>query len=236
VALGCRISRVAPDLGFGYILSPREYCQLITKVERMSAKSLIQVVATAAVLAACSPVPPVYFGPPSQSIFSLPGESLQSRAEAGINSDAFAKRPPLPGQRGYLETIRFIDDGVRYIDPFAEFFISANGQMCFRGIVNRQLPYFENYQNYWCMDPTFVNNVEELENNTTTVNSVRLWCILEAPQCARRTGFWNFLDESSWIGNSISAETRPSREQRAAIEHLIYLMGGNVRTSQASAR
>jgi hypothetical protein len=86
------------------------------------------------------------------------------------------------------------------------------------------------------MYPEFVNNVEELENNTTTVNSVRLWCILQAPQCARRMGFWNFLDESPWISNSIKAETRPSREQRAAIEHLVYLMGGNVRTAQASTR
>ena len=125
---------------------------------------------------------------------------------------------------------------MKYIDPFAEFFISYDGQMCFRGLINRQLPYFENYQNYWCIYPGFVNNVENLENNTTTVNSVRLWCILEAPQCARRIGFWNYLDESPWIGNSISAETRPSREQRAAIEHLVYLMGGNLRTVQASTR
>jgi hypothetical protein len=202
----------------------------------MSAKSLIRMVAVVVLTSACSPVPPKYFGPPPQSIFRLPGDTVLSQAEAGINSDAFAKRPPLPGQRGYLETIRFIDDGMKYIDPFAEFFISFDGQMCFRGLINRQLPYFENYQNYWCMTPAFVNNVEELENNITTVNSVRLWCILEAPQCARRTGFWNFLDESPWIGNSISAETRPSREQRAAIEHLIYLMGGNVRSVQASAR
>jgi hypothetical protein len=202
----------------------------------MRAKSLIRVVAIAVLLAGCSPEPPKYFGPPPQSMFRLPGDTVLTRAEAGINSDAFAKRPPLPGQRGYLETIRFINDGMQYIDPFSEFFISPEGQMCFRGLINRQLPYFENYQNYWCIYPAFVNNVEELENNTTTVNSVRLWCILQAPQCARRIGFWNFLDESPWIGNSISAETRPSKEQRAAIEHLVYLMGGNVRSVQASTR
>ena len=202
----------------------------------MSAKSLLQMLAVAIVASACSPVPPKYFGPPPQSMFRLPGDTVLSRAEAGIDSDAFAKRPPLPGQRGYLETIRFIDDGMKYIDPFAEFFVSNDGQMCFRGIVNRQLPYFENYQNYWCINPTFVNNVEELTNDMTSVNSVRLWCVLEAPQCARRIGFWNFLDESPWYSNSISAETRPSKEQRAAIEHLIYLMGGNLRIAQASAR
>jgi hypothetical protein len=186
---------------------------------------------------ACSPEPPEYFGPPRAPLFSIPPEPLFSRVSpAAINSDAFAKRPPLPGQLGYLETIRFIDDGVKYIDPYAEFFVSPEGQMCFRGLVNRQMLEFENYQNYWCMYPVFVNNVEELQNNITNVNSVRLWCALQAPQCARRIGFWNFIDDSPWISNSISAQTRPSREQRAAVEHLIYLMGGDVRSVQASAR
>ena len=203
----------------------------------MSAKSLIQVVAMAVLAAACSPEPPIYFGPPRQPIFSVSEQlSPLTKAEAGINSDAYAKRPPLPGQRGYLETIRYIDDGMKYIDPYAEFFISYDGRMCFRGLVNRQMLEFENYQSYWCIYPDSVNNVEELENNITSVNSVRLWCVLEAPQCARRIGFWNFLDESPWIRNSISAQTRPSKEQRAAIEHLVYLMGGNVRTAQASTR
>ena len=204
----------------------------------MSAKSLILMFAVVVLAVACSPEPPQYFGPPqAASLFPIPPEPLFSRVSpAAINSDAFAKRQPLPGQLGYLETIRFIDSGVKYIDPFAEFFISPDGQMCFRGLVNRQLLEFENYQNYWCMNPAFVNNVEELQNSITSVNRVRLWCILEAPQCARRIGWPNFLDESLWIGNSISAETRPSKEQRAAIEHLIYLMGGNVGSAQASIR
>jgi hypothetical protein len=203
----------------------------------MSAKSLFQVVALAFLAAACSPQPPQYFGPPSEGAFRPPLEGFFSRVSpAAINSDAFAKRQPLPGERGYLETIRFINDGMKYIDPFAEFFIAPDGQMCFRGLVNRQMLEFENYQSYWCMYPEFVENVEELQNSTTSVNRVRLWCVLEAPQCARRVGWPNFLDESPWIGNSISAETRPSRAQRAAIEQLIYLMGGNVRSVQASAR
>lgn len=188
----------------------------------MSAKLLIRACWAAVLAAACSPVPPQYFGPPQESIFS-------GIDPAAINSDAFAKRPPLAGQLGYRETIRYIDDGVKYIDPFAEFFVSFDGQMCFRGLVNRQLNLFENYQNYWCMPPTQVNNVEELQNNVTNVNQVRLWCALAAPQCARRFGIPNFLDESRWIGNSIAAHTRPSTEQRAVIEHLVYLMGGELR-------
>jgi len=86
------------------------------------------------------------------------------------------------------------------------------------------------------MYPTAVNNVEGLENNVSYVNNVRLWCVLEAPQCARRIGIPNFLDDSVWIGNSITAQTRPFREQRNAIQYLIYLMGGNVREPEPLVR
>ena len=137
-----------------------------------------------------------------------------------------------PAGPSYLDTIRYIDNGVKYIDPYAEFFISYDGQICFRGLVNRQLPYSENYQNYWCMYPTAVNNVETLENDIGYVDTVRLWCVLEASQCARRIGFANFLDDSSWFGNSIAAQTRPFKEQRNAIAYLIYLMGGNAAAAQ----
>jgi hypothetical protein len=56
--------------------------------------------------------------------------------------------------------------------------------------------------------------------------------VLEAPQCARRIGFGNFLDDSAWFGNSIAAQTRPFKEQRNAIAYLIYLMGGNAAGAQ----
>jgi hypothetical protein len=188
----------------------------------MSKKSAIGIVAAATLLAACSPAPPRYFGP---QLAWVPGEA----DPAAINSVAFATRAPPLGRPGYLDTIRYIDDGVKYIDRYAEFFISFNGELCFRGLVNRQQQLFENYQNYWCIYPAAVNNIEAIENNVSYVNTVRLWCALEAPQCARRYGHPNFLDESDPIGNSISAQTRPFRDQRAAIEYLIYLMGGNVR-------
>jgi hypothetical protein len=191
----------------------------------MIVKSMIGALAAVMLLAACAQTPPQYFGP---QLASASGE-IEPQA---INSPAFAVRPPLPGRPGYLETIRYIDDGVKYIDPYAEFFISYDGQMCFRGLVNRQQAFFEHYQNYWCMYPTAVNNVEALEDDITYVNTVRLWCVLAAPQCARRIGFANFLDETPSIGNSIAAQTRPSREQRNAIEYLIYLMGGNAAVAQ----
>jgi hypothetical protein len=186
----------------------------------MIVKSMVGALAAAILLAACAQTPPQYFGP---QLASASGE-VEPQA---INSPAYAIRPPLPGRPGYLQTIRYIDDGVKYIDPYAEFFVSYDGQMCFRGLVNRQAAYFEHYQNYWCIYPTEVNNVEALENDISSVNTVRLWCVLAAPQCARRIGFQNILDDSGWFDNSIAAQTRPFREQRNAIEYLIYLMGGN---------
>lgn len=184
----------------------------------------------ALLITACSQTPPMYFGP---QLASARG-AVEPQA---INSPVYAVRPPPPGQPGYLETVRYIDNGMKYIDPYAEFFVSFDGQLCFRGLVNRQEAFFENYQNYWCMPPTAVNNVEALENNISYVNTVRLWCVLEAPQCARRFGFGNFLengglDNTGWLGNSISAQIRPFREQRSAIEYLVYLMGGNAAGSR----
>jgi len=150
-------------------------------------------------------------------------------ASPGINSVAFEKRPPLTGQQGYLETIKYIDDGMKHIDPSSEFFISFDGQMCFRGLVNRQMATFETYANYWCIDPLAVYNVDALQNNVTNVNTVRLWCAHAAPQCARRIGYPNYLDTSNGIADSILVEITPYQPARAALEHLVYLMGGNLR-------
>jgi hypothetical protein len=190
----------------------------------MSVKSAIGVAATMMLLVACA-VPQRYYGP---QLAWTPGEA----DPATINSVAFVKRPPPRGQPGYLETIKYIDDGVRYIDPYSEFFISFDGEMCFRGLVNRQLAEFENYQNYWCMQPTAVNNVDAIENDISFINEVRLWCAHAAPQCAHRFGYPNYLDESGWIANSISVQIIPYRQERRAIEHLVYLMGGNIQDTQ----
>lgn len=185
----------------------------------MSIKSAIGVITAAMSLAACMPEGPHYFGP---QLAWIPGGPDPS----AINSIAFAKRPPPPGQPGYLETIRFIDDGVKYTDPHAEFFVSFDGQLCFRGLVNHQQAEFENYQNYWCLAPAAVNHVDAIENDISYVNGVRLWCRHAAPQCARRIGYPNFLDESGTVSNSISAQIVPYKQERDAIYHLIYLMGG----------
>ena len=174
----------------------------------MKVKSAIQAIAAAFSLSACyAPTPPP------------------------IDSPAFEKRAALPGQLGYLETIKYIDDGVRYIDPSAQFFVSPDGEMCFRGLVNRQLVEFETYSNFWCISPYVVANVDALENDITFVNEVRLWCAHADPQCAHRVGNPDYLDTSPGIANSIVVQVTPYKPERAAIEHLVYLMGGNVRES-----
>ena len=178
----------------------------------MRMKSAIQAAAAALLAAACS---------------TEPAEPLV------INSPAFEKRAPLPGQMGYLQTIKYIDDGMKYVDPSSEFFVSYNGDMCFRGLVNRNLATFETYENYWCMNPLAVNNVDLLQDDITNINAVRLWCAHAAPQCARRLGYPNYLDTNPGIANSISVQIIPYQPERAALEHLVYLMGGNVRQAGA---
>jgi hypothetical protein len=179
---------------------------------------MIATLAATTLLAACIQAPQ-YFGPQLASAPS--GADLTA-----INSVAYATRAASPSQSGYLETIKYIDDGVKYIDPYSQFFVSFDGQLCFRGLVNHQLAEFENYQTYWCMYPTAVNNVEALENDISYVNEVRIWCRHAAPQCARRYGYPAYLDESSDIANSISVQIVPSKRERSAIEYLVYLMGG----------
>jgi hypothetical protein len=168
----------------------------------MSGRSKIAGAALAALLAACVAEPP-----------------------APINSPAFAVRAPLPGEPGYLDTIGFIDNGIKYVSVEGGFFVSAFGEMCFQGIVNPGMSALTNYLNYWCIDPRAVGAVDALENGISYINAVRLWCRHSAPQCAHKVGYANMLDEG-WVANSITAQTVPFRQQKAALVHLIYLMGG----------
>lgn len=149
-----------------------------------------------------------------------------------INSAAFYKRAPLPGQPGYYETIKYIADGLNYVAPGSAFFVSAYGEMCFLGPVNQGMNRLANYWDYWCMNPMSVATVDAFENDVSYVNQIRLWCRHSSPQCAHKVGYPNMLDDS-WIANSITAQIVPFKQEQAAIEHLIYLMGGSVRESEA---
>jgi hypothetical protein len=155
------------------------------------------------------------------------GEALPEFTTAGqpapINSLAFARRDPLPGQPGYLQTVKYIDDGMRYLDPWSHFFISPLGEMCFRTRPNYPTIYYDRYYRNWCIYPQSVDRVEA--GVGFTFNEVRVWCMHAYPQCAH-----SFYE----IANSISAPTIEYRQERAALENLIYLMGGNTRSSQPS--
>lgn len=148
-----------------------------------------------------------------------------------VNSLAFQRRAPPPGEPGYLETIKFIDDGVHYVAPTAGFFVSSRGDLCFQRVITPGVTpeYIPN--NYWCMSPYAVSRVEAIRNDISYINQVRLWCRLATPQCAYKIAYPNMLD-NQWIANSITTETVPSARQRDAIDYLVYLMGGNVQPGQ----
>jgi hypothetical protein len=149
-----------------------------------------------------------------------------------IDSLTFQRRPPLPGQPGYLQTIAYIDNGVRYISPTAGFLVSATGDMCFHQVIIPGVTPEYSPPYYWCISPFAVSRVDAVENDISYINQVRLWCRLAAPQCAYKVEYPNMLDNMP-VANSITTETVPFFRQRDAIEHLVYLMGGNVQREQA---
>ena len=146
-----------------------------------------------------------------------------------VNSLAFERRPPLPGQPGYLDTIKFIYHGVNYISPTAGFLVSNLGDLCFQGVLVPGFPEEAIPNNFWCISPFNVGRVEAVQNNVSYIDQVRLWCRLAAPQCAYKFGYPIYtLIDHLWAANSITVETVPFLRQRDAIEYLIYLMGGDV--------
>lgn len=140
-----------------------------------------------------------------------------------IDSPIFAVRLPPPGHPGYLATIKYIDDGMRYVDPLAGFYVSPAGELCFHTRPDYPTTIYENYYRDWCIFPQSVDRVEALPN--PTLNEVRLWCRRAFPQCARSLG-------DGRIADSILAPTLDYRQERDALEHLIFMMGGYARPQQ----
>ena len=149
-------------------------------------------------------------------------------APAPVNSVAFAVRPALPGHLLYLQAIRYIDDGMKYTDPYSGFFVSPAGQICFRTFPSTPRAIYDSHYSDWCMYPQHVGRIDAMANKITNIDEVRLWCVRSYPQCVRRVGYPNPLGDRRWIANSVSAPTVDYRQQRAALQNLIYLMGGNV--------
>jgi hypothetical protein len=140
-----------------------------------------------------------------------------------INSPAFARRGSLPGRPDYLLTIKYIDDGMRYVDPLTHFFISPAGELCFRTKPNYPQVIYETRYRTWCMHPQTVDRVEAVSNDITRINEVHVWCRRAYPQCAHS------LTELGWIANSISISTVDYRKERDALEDLTDMMGGKTR-------
>jgi hypothetical protein len=95
--------------------------------------------------------------------------------------------------------------------------------MCFRTRPNYPQIIYEAFHKDWCIYPQAVDRVE------AAPNVVRLWCMRAYPQCA------HVLGQVGLIANSISVETIDYQQERAALESLINVMGGNIRLSQPSA-
>jgi hypothetical protein len=140
-----------------------------------------------------------------------------------VNSLAFAIRAPLPGQPDYLQTIKYIDDGLRYVDPLSQFFISPAGEMCFRVKPDYPTVVYDAFYRDWCIVPQTVDRVEAVTN--PSLNQVRLWCLRAFPQCVHTLG------EVGRIASNVSAPTIDFRQERAALENLVQMMGGNPRFS-----
>ena len=140
----------------------------------------------------------------------------------------FAVRAPPAGRPGYVATIRYIDDGVRYVNPGSAFFIARDGRMCFRGLLNVERIEIQ-YNHDWCISPFAVSRVEDVWNDTTLVPEMLLWCKHAYPNCVRD------IEAPVRTTNLALVQVLPAHEERRAIEHLIYLMGGNLGDSHPFA-
>jgi len=157
----------------------------------------------------------------------LPGKThaaelviFPSQPPPPINSLAFAVQTPLPGRPGYLETIKFVADGVRYIDPLSHFYISAAGEMCFHTPPSNPKIYTDAYYKDWCIHPYVVDRVSVIDFSNGA-HGVEMWCMRAYPACAHAL-------ETGEVANRVFAESINYRQERAALRELIYMMGGNV--------
>ena len=152
----------------------------------------------------------------------------------GGRFSVFARRPPPPGEMTYAQTIKFIDDGMKYIDPLSGFFVSPAGEMCFRTLPKTVPTLYAWYYKSWCVYPQAIGQVAAQTDNVTNIHGVRLWCAHAAPQCVHRAGPIGVMDDSAWIGNSVSVESVAHQDERRAVQNLVYLMGGNAGPSRAA--
>jgi hypothetical protein len=161
-------------------------------------------------LPACSPQPP----PHAVQLAALPPQPGNS---------------PPPPSRDFAQTVQYIDAGVKYIDPINAFFVVPRGGMCFRGVAVADERYPIDQWNVWCIDAHMVASVDALANDVSYVPQVRLWCKHANPYCAQRIGEPQFpLFGSVGFADSITVSVVPAKKEKAAIEHLVRLLGGRL--------
>jgi len=160
-------------------------------------------------------------------------ETLQAEAVAwpqptGANSIVFALREPIPGQLSYLQSIRVVDDRMKYLDPLSAFFVSAAGELCFRTFPNYTHVIYDGYYSDWCLYPQAISSVQAITMQIGNPNELVLWCGHAYPQCVRRQGYPVFPGPIYSVTNSVTVPTTAYFDQRAVLLNLIYLMGGSV--------
>jgi hypothetical protein len=159
------------------------------------------------------------------------GAAQQTGIETGtppaqINSVAFAQRAPLQ-QFTYFQAIKYIDDDMKYIDGASAFFVSPSGEMCFRTRASAPLTIYDDYYSDWCIYPNSVSRVEANTNQITHISEIRLWCSRAYPQCAQGINYpWAPWKYRSWNANSITIQTLAPQQEQAALQRLIFVMGG----------
>jgi len=140
--------------------------------------------------------------------------------QGAANDPVFIQRAPGPGQPTFFQAIRYIDDDLRYAVPIGNFYVSPDGHMCFRGVLNVKETIFDSlYPKEWCVQPTAIGRVE-LASTSVTGRSIQLACRHAAPQCIREMGY-----PYRQMNTILLPSARPANST-LMMEHLAYLMGG----------
>ncbi len=176
---------------------------------RRSAR-IASAVAVTALLSACLPASSIYAG-----------------------GAAVAYPPPPPGYPSYFQTIKYIDDGMQYVDRRTAFFVRPDGGMCFRGAVDTQNQYTFYYTD-WCIPADSVREVTDLGHDT-----LRLYCKHSTPRCAWEIAYWpvigNTIAYYGGTANTITIRITPPDQEKAALEHLVHLLGSSLGDAQPFA-
>jgi hypothetical protein len=148
-----------------------------------------------------------------------------SNAEA-MNSATYAVRAPLSGHLNYYQAITYINDGMQYVDPNSSFVVSPAGALCFfMRPISPETIYDSHYSN-WCVYPQSIGSVDAVIAGGDNVGEIRLWCRHSSPHCAFRLDYPNPLSTRNSAANQLTVRVIPRQLERAALEDLIFVMGG----------